>query len=619
MQSNQLRVEEVESDNIVEREFQPPTPPKRKKKKVSFAVWWELHAPEELKISAESIEQQDASLVVENESITKALETVDQKGDRQPPESESNEKNQVPFKTWSEEHVPSEQEISAGNTEKQNDSLVSEEESTAGVQETIDVAEKEQPSKSKKQPPTTRRNRKKMIPFQVWLEKHAPADLRISAEGTGMENDSLVTKQESISVLQETPEKEQPSTSGTENVKKQDTSLPEEGNQEDSLKKICKEEPVVLISTTQLVTEKNNISKLQKKEDQKGEKQLSKTKRIKKTPLLWKTFPESTLDQEELESLQDLKHQQIKLEEEEVYSAEAEKKKQERRKPFSSVICEKRLTFKSVFDAHMRTHTGEKPFTCVTCGKSFCQKSNLPRHMMIHTGEKPFSCVTCGKSFTQKHVLTKHMMIHTGEKPFSCVTCGKSFTQKHVLTKHMMIHTGEKPFSCVTCGKSFTQKHVLTKHMMIHTGEKPFSCVTCGKSFTQKHVLTKHMMIHTGEKPFSCVTCGKSFTQKHVLTKHMMIHTGEKPFSCVTCGKSFTQKHVLTKHMMIHTGEKPFSCVTCGKSFTQKHVLTKHMMIHTGEKPFSCVTCGKSFTQKHVLDQNQKPGKIDTESKRTLS
>uniref|UniRef100_A0A3B5MNF9 Adenylate kinase 5 n=1 Tax=Xiphophorus couchianus TaxID=32473 RepID=A0A3B5MNF9_9TELE len=103
---------------------------------------------------------------------------------------------------------------------------------------------------------------------------------------------SLDTKQESISVLQETPEKEQSFKSGVENVKKQDTSLPEEeGGQENFLKKeICREEPV--ISTTELVTEKKNISKSQKKVDQKEDKQTSKTKRIKKTPLLWKSFPE---------------------------------------------------------------------------------------------------------------------------------------------------------------------------------------------------------------------------------------------------------------------------------------------------------------------------------------
>ncbi|XP_014844520.1 PREDICTED: uncharacterized protein LOC106918937 [Poecilia mexicana] len=207
MQSDQPRVEEVASNNIAEREVQPPKPPKRRKKKVSFAVWWALHEAAELKISAESIKQQDSSLVTENESSAKTLETVDQKGDRQPPESESNEKNEVPFQTWSEEHVPADQEISAANIEKQNDSQVSVEEGIAGVQETVDIAEKEQPAKSEEQPTKTTRNKKKMIQFHIWLEKHASADLRTSAESTGTEDDSLVTEQESISETPETLEK----------------------------------------------------------------------------------------------------------------------------------------------------------------------------------------------------------------------------------------------------------------------------------------------------------------------------------------------------------------------------------------------------------------------------
>uniref|UniRef100_A0A096MD75 Gastrula zinc finger protein XlCGF7.1-like n=1 Tax=Poecilia formosa TaxID=48698 RepID=A0A096MD75_POEFO len=252
----------------------------------------------------------------------------------------------------------------------------------------------------------------------------------------------------------------------------------------------------------------------------------------------------STLDQEEFEPLQVKQEQeepedhQIKAEEKEVYcsqgeeqielkqetdtymvvpvdeqtnqtesepnrnqdifqeAAEAENRNQDRRKPFSCVTCEKRFPVKSVFDAHMRIHTGEKPFSCMNCGQSFSRKLSLTQHMMIHTGEKPFSCVNCGKSFRHKVSLTQHMMIHTGEKPFSCVNCGQSFNRKLSLTQHMMIHTGEKPFSRMNCGQSFNRKLSLTRHMMIHTGEKPFSCVNCGKSFRHKVSLTDHMRCH---------------------------------------------------------------------------------------------------------------------------
>ncbi|XP_014865201.1 PREDICTED: uncharacterized protein LOC106931542 [Poecilia mexicana] len=128
-----------------------------------------------------------------------------------------------------------------------------------------------------------------MIPFHIWLEKHAPTDVKTSAEHIETEDDSLVTEQESISVLEEKPEKEESSKTSTENVINQDTSLPEEGDQEDSFTtEICKEKLVSF--TSEPVTEKKSVTEQQKKVDQKVEKQ---SKRIKKPPLLWKSFPET--------------------------------------------------------------------------------------------------------------------------------------------------------------------------------------------------------------------------------------------------------------------------------------------------------------------------------------
>ncbi|XP_043994408.1 protein P200-like [Gambusia affinis] len=221
METNQPKVEETEFD-IIERELQLPNRPKRKRKKVPFAVWLEQ---QEMKTSVENIEQQEVSSVMENGSITQPLEVVDHKGDRPTHDSEPIEENLVPTKTWTEEHAPADQEISAGNIEKQNESLVSGEESTVGGQEKIEIVEKEQPSMSEEHPPRTRHNKKKKIPFSVWLETHAPVDQRISSEITGTEETSLDTKQELISVPQETTEKEQPLKSDTEKFFTENTDI----------------------------------------------------------------------------------------------------------------------------------------------------------------------------------------------------------------------------------------------------------------------------------------------------------------------------------------------------------------------------------------------------------
>ncbi|XP_014834324.1 PREDICTED: oocyte zinc finger protein XlCOF19-like [Poecilia mexicana] len=231
----------------------------------------------------------------------------------------------------------------------------------------------------------------------------------------------------------------------------------------------------------------------------------------------------STLDQEELESLQvkqeqeepedqqikqeqeDLEHQQIKVEDKGVYCSQGEEQIELKQETDTCMVVPvdeqtshtesesngNQVIFQEAAEAENQNQERRKPFSCETCEKRFTAISTLNRHIRIHTGEKPFSCVNCGKGFSRKQHLTLHMRIHTGEKPFSCVNCGKRFSGKWNLIQHMIIHSGEKPFSCVNCGKGFSEKRNLAQHMIIHSGEKPFSCVNCGKSFNQKQLLTQ--------------------------------------------------------------------------------------------------------------------------------
>ncbi|XP_058505062.1 zinc finger protein 391-like isoform X2 [Solea solea] len=231
------------------------------------------------------------------------------------------------------------------------------------------------------------------------------------------------------------------------------------------------------------------------------------------------------------------------------------------------------------------TYTGKKSFKCDTCGKRFVYKSRLIIHMKVHAGEKPFSCTTCGSRFISRKDLIVHERIHSGERPYSCKTCGRSFALKQSLAGHERIHSGEKPYSCKTCGKDFALSQNLAVHERIHSGERPYSCKICGKRFIQSQSLTVHERIHSGEKPYSCKICGKRFLRSSHVIIHERIHSGEKPYFCKTCGKSFTQRQDLIRHERIHSGEKPYSCKTCGKGYSRKLCLTIHERTHSGKKP----------------------------------
>nr|XP_043896740.1 zinc finger protein 391-like isoform X2 [Solea senegalensis] len=191
------------------------------------------------------------------------------------------------------------------------------------------------------------------------------------------------------------------------------------------------------------------------------------------------------------------------------------------------------------------------------------------------------------------------------QKPFSCTTCGGCFISRKELIVHGRIHYGERPYSCKTCGKRFCRSSDLIRHEKIHTGERSHSCKICGKCFVHRSAVKVHERIHSGEKPYSCKTCGKCFLRRPHLTGHERIHSGERPYSCKTCGKSFMRRPYLVIHERIHSDEKPYSCKTCGKGFIHRRSLVKHEITHTGEKPYSCETCGKGFIQRRSLVKHE--------------
>ncbi|XP_043653804.1 transcription factor Ouib [Drosophila teissieri] len=127
-------------------------------------------------------------------------------------------------------------------------------------------------------------------------------------------------------------------------------------------------------------------------------------------------------------------------------------------------LCGTHATSKSVFQRHMRKHTGERPFGCKDCKARFLSSGELRAHHRVHTGEQPFACRFCEKRYVSYMGRLIHERTHTNDRPYVCEECGKKFTTAYVLRNHMVIHTGERNFRCDLCDRSFQRNSHLKTH-----------------------------------------------------------------------------------------------------------------------------------------------------------
>jgi len=175
---------------------------------------------------------------------------------------------------------------------------------------------------------------------------------------------------------------------------------------------------------------------------------------------------------------------------------------------------------------------------CVYTGMTFEVKieadSNDSNDITEHPHDdksRPYSCTVCDKRSTRKGNLNQHKQIHTGGTLYSCTECKKRFTNQDSLRKHMNVHSSK--YICTECGKCFSSNLDLTVHKRSHSGEKPFECTVCSRRFTHSGHLARHSRIHSGEKPFKCPECDKAFNESVKLTIHIHIpvysHSHESP------------------------------------------------------------------------------------------
>ena len=221
-------------------------------------------------------------------------------------------------------------------------------------------------------------------------------------------------------------------------------------------------------------------------------------------------------------------------------------------------VCEKSFKTKCVLRGHLKSH-GIKvvPHECNLCGKVFITKFKLKSHQVcVHKLEGKYQCSVCGKGLPTYSLYERHLRSHTGEKTLICDICGKSFKDRSHWNEHKRgVHGVDVRFWCKYCGKGFYGKSRLEKHTRFHLGIKPFKCDQCGKSFGLKNGLDRHMIYHTGEFPFKCEICKKQFREMGNYKQHLRVHSGEKPYECSVCRRRFINSSNRNKHMKVHRKE----------------------------------------------------------------
>ncbi|XP_037732796.1 transcription factor Ouib [Drosophila subpulchrella] len=159
-------------------------------------------------------------------------------------------------------------------------------------------------------------------------------------------------------------------------------------------------------------------------------------------------------------------------------------------------------------------------------------KASVPHQKILRISSKPktddqiYTCELCGTYAASKSIFQRHMRKHTGVRPFGCKECGARFLTAAELRSHHRVHSKEQPFACRFCEKRYVSYMGRMTHERIHTNERPYVCEKCGMKFTTAYVLKNHMVIHTGERNFRCETCNRSFQRRGHLKTHFesMMH-----------------------------------------------------------------------------------------------
>ena len=168
-----------------------------------------------------------------------------------------------------------------------------------------------------------------------------------------------------------------------------------------------------------------------------------------------------------------------------------------------------------------------------------------PTSSSTNKKNRTVGCKMCEQSFPSVRDLnTRHRADHGIVK---CHHCSKAFGTRTVLDKHMYNHQ-DLDFLCIICGKRFAFQSRLDQHKLVHQTESALECKEpdCGKKFKSIGDYNRHLKTHQDGGWYPCDFCTYKNKDKRNTMSHMRTHTKEDE-GCYECDKCFKKMRYSTQ------------------------------------------------------------------------
>nr|XP_029734264.1 LOW QUALITY PROTEIN: transcription factor grauzone [Aedes albopictus] len=197
-------------------------------------------------------------------------------------------------------------------------------------------------------------------------------------------------------------------------------------------------------------------------------------------------------------------------------------------KPYKCDICDAAFPKEYLLIPHMRYHLSmeQKHHVCDECGKAFGTENNLRQHQQtVHGPEYKLVCDICAKGFINKTLFDAHLLTHTEEGAASlkqqCPHCKRWLKNRSSFNRHKWRCMADGTVTCDVCGKEAANKDSLASHKRLHHSDHPgYKCSFCGKGFKRAIRHREHEANHRGEVLYQCQFCPYSCNSNSNMYTH---------------------------------------------------------------------------------------------------